>query len=216
MNRFVRNILFHCKNQEYPRAFWVKCSPQHLAWLSPHPHTPSPPHSQKTLHSSRNPSHPPVSWTPSLHNLLFGSFSSNPLNPCFPLSAGVPPGSHVWPISVVCTNAGPFNTKEFWVTKIDFLQDQCSHLKVREGKDLILDLMMVMPAGDEAVGKKGACSLQSGWAAEAHRLPWLEAVEVSSQAAAAGEQLFFTSSGLSSFYTLRYRVLQPRDPQRLD
>lgn len=71
---------------------------------------------------------------------------------------------------------------------------------------------MTMSAGDEAVGKKGTRSLEPGWAAEAHRLPWLEVVEVSSQAAEAGGRLFFTSGGLPSFYTLRYRVLQPRDP----
>lgn len=110
---------------------------------------------------------------------------------------------------------GPFNTKAFWRTT-RFSAGSVFSSKRREGEDFKLDLMIAMPAGDEAVGKKGARSLESGWAAEAHRLPWLEVVEVSSQAAAAGEQLFFTSSGLSSFYTLRYRVLQPRDPERLD
>lgn len=72
--------------------------------------------------------------------------------------------------------------------------------------------MLGIRAGDETVGEKGAFSLKSRWAAAAHRLPRLEVVEVSSQAAATRKQLFLTASGLPSLYTLRYRVLQPGDP----
>lgn len=74
----------------------------------------------------------------------------------------------------------------------------------------------MIPAGNEAVGEEGALRLQPGWAADAHRLSWLEVVEVSSSAAAAGDPLFSTFSGLTPLHTLCCRILQPGDTQRSD
>lgn len=76
--------------------------------------------------------------------------------------------------------------------------------------------LAIVSAGNEAVGEKGALSLQPGRAAETGRLSWLEVVEVSSATAAAGEPLHSNFSRLTPLYALRFRILQSGDTKRLD
>ncbi|AWP01316.1 putative vascular endothelial growth factor D [Scophthalmus maximus] len=73
-----------------------------------------------------------------------------------------------------------------------------------------------MPAGAVAVGEKGAVGLQPGRVAEARGLSRLAAVEVSSEAAAAGGPLLSASGGVTPLDALRGRILQPGDTERLD
>lgn len=112
-----------------------------------------------------------------IHQLL-GSNSHLSISVDFPPSThGSPPSSSplsentafiqahmslvvIWPISTVCTNGGPFNARAWIITR--FSRESVFPSRTRERKGSKLDLMMEMPAGDEAVGKKGACSLDSG------------------------------------------------------
>lgn len=67
----------------------------------------------------------------------------------------------IWLFSIVCTNGLPFITKTFWVIA-QFSRGSMFPSSRRKHKGKKLDLMTAMAAGDEAVGKKGARSLESG------------------------------------------------------
>lgn len=71
-------------------------------------------------------------------------------------------------------------------------------------------------SGAQAVGEEGALSLQPGGVAEVGRLSWLEVVEVSPATAAARPPLAGHLPGLPPLHTLRGRVLQPGDTERLN
>lgn len=71
-------------------------------------------------------------------------------------------------------------------------------------------------SGVEAVGEEGALSFQPGGAAEVGRLSWLEVVEVSPATAAARQPLVSNLTRLPPLHTLRCRILQPGDTERLN
>lgn len=71
-------------------------------------------------------------------------------------------------------------------------------------------------SGVEAVGEEGALSLQPRGAAEVGRLSWLEVVEVSTATAATRQPLVCNLTRLPPLHTLRCRVLQPGDTERLN
>lgn len=71
-------------------------------------------------------------------------------------------------------------------------------------------------SGAEAVGEEGALGFQPGGVAEVGRLSRLEVVEVSPAAAAARHPLVSSNlTRLPPLHTLRCRILQPWDTERL-